>query len=199
MAVSPDGRSLYLASRIDNVGAAAPARPCDGHALGSISILDIARAAGGGPDAVLARVPAGCGPVRVTLSAGGETAWVTAQEGNQLLAFRTAALVGDPGRSLLASTPVDRAPTGIALIEADGVVAVTNSNRFRAPQAPQSITLLDARKVLSGQPGLLATIPVGAFPRELTLQGDGRTLLLTNYNSGTVDLFDVRRLPKPTG
>jgi 6-phosphogluconolactonase (cycloisomerase 2 family) len=100
---------------------------------------------------------------------------------------------------LLTSTSVERAPTGVALIEDDAVVVVTNSNRFSAADAPQSITLLDARKVLSGQPGLLATIPVGAFPRELSLQSDGRTLLLTNYNSNTVDLFDVRRLPKPSG
>ncbi|MDQ6898068.1 MAG: lactonase family protein [Candidatus Dormibacteraeota bacterium] len=197
MALSPDGRSLYVASRIDPVDGS-PAHECNGYPPGSLAVVDVTRVGRDPSGALLTRRPAGCGPVRVVVSSSGETAWVAAQEGNQVLAFRTASLTADPGSALLATAPVDRAPTGMALIEDDRVVAVTNSNRFQAPNAPQSFTLLDVGRVLKGQPGLLGTIPVGAFPRELSLESDGRTLLLTNYNSNTVDLFDVRRLPRPS-
>jgi DNA-binding beta-propeller fold protein YncE len=198
MALSPDDHSLYVTSRIDPIDAAAP-RQCNGFPTGSLALVDVALAAQDPAHAVLARQTAGCGPVRVVLSSAGDTAWVTAQEGDQVLAFRTASLSNDAPTALLAATRVERAPTGLTLLDNDRVVAVTNSNRFQAPNTPQSLTLLDAGKVLKGQPGLLGTVPVGAFPRELTLESDGKTLLLTNYNSNTVQVFDVRRLPQPSG
>jgi hypothetical protein len=108
--------------------------------------------------------------VRVVLSSSGETAWVTAQEGNQVLAFRAASLTADPSGALLASTPVEGAPTGIALIENDRVVAVTNSNRFQAPNAPQTIA---ARCEQSAERSARASgndsgwrLPARAQPRE---------------------------------
>jgi DNA-binding beta-propeller fold protein YncE len=199
LTLSPDGRLLYVVSRIDTSDPSVPQQECAGHPQGVLSVVDVAQAEHIASGAVLGRVRAGCGPVRVALSGTGDVAWVTAQLGNQVLAFRTAAIVTDQAHALVASAHVDRAPTGLALIEDDTVVAVTSSNRYLAPDIPQTVTLLDARGVLAGRGSTLGTIPAGAFPRELAASGDGRTLVLTNYNSSTVQVFDVGHLPRPPG
>jgi DNA-binding beta-propeller fold protein YncE len=191
---SPDGRLLYTVSRIDSSNTSVPPPECRGSAEGTLSVVDVARAEQDPSSAVLGRVPAGCGPVRVVLSSAGDVSWVTAQVGNQVLAFRTALLLTDPAHALIATAQVDRAPTGLALVENGDVAVVTNSNRYDAPLTPQTITLLDTKAVLAGRSGTLGTIPAGAFPRELSLSDNGHTLLLTNGSSGTVQLFDVARL-----
>ena len=42
---------------------------------------------------------------------------------------------------------------------------------------------------------MIGEIPAGAFPRELRLMPNGRTLVLTNYNSKTVQLVDLAKIP----
>ena len=86
----------------------------------------------------------------------------------------------------------------MALVESDAVIVITNSNRFAEPQTPQTLTLLDTKQALAGRTAILGTINVGAFPRELTLGLDGRSLFLTNYNSNTLNIIDVMKLPKPS-
>ena len=41
---------------------------------------------------------------------------------------------------------------------------------------------------------IVGQIPAGAFPRELHVTQDRRTLLLTNFNSATLELVDLTRL-----
>ncbi len=66
---------------------------------------------------------------------------------------------------------------------------VTNSNRFGGGDA-QSVSVLDAGNLAAPQ----SSIPAGGFPRELKLTADGKTLLVTNYASGTLELVDMARL-----
>jgi DNA-binding beta-propeller fold protein YncE len=47
----------------------------------------------------------------------------------------------------------------------------------------------------AGARAVLGTIPAGTFPRELRVTEDGRTLLVTNFNSSTLELVDLARLP----
>jgi DNA-binding beta-propeller fold protein YncE len=206
IALSPDGNHLYVTTEMARLGA--------GHELanwfiytatyfgnlrraGMLIVLDVARARCDPAGAVVARVPAGCHPVRVVLSPGGELAWVTARASNTLLAFSTSRLLTGLDHALLASTPVGTMPVGVVLIDGGAVAVVANSNRVAGGRSPQTLSLIDTEKALAGQPATLGTVRVGAFPRELAVGPDGRTLFLTNYNSDTLAVMDVASLLKP--
>lgn len=187
LAFSPDGTRLYSTSEV-----AAPSGGCmenggRSHGPGSLMVIDVARAATDPSGAVLARVSAGCSPVRVALSPDGATAYVSARGQNALMVFDTAKLLADSDHALTTQVTVGTAPVGVAA--AKGKVFVTNSNRFGGGDA-QSVSVLDAAD-LSAAPAVIAA---GGFPRELKTTADGNTLLVTNYASGTLELVDLARL-----
>jgi DNA-binding beta-propeller fold protein YncE len=200
LAVSPDNRFLYVVNRIDTGDPPPQGTVCFltyPSPPGTLSVIDIARAEQHPAQAVLAHVFVGCGPVRVVLSPSGDTAWVTVQENNVVKAFSTARLQSDPAHAQLATIPTGTAPTGEALVDDGTVLVVTNSNRFSQPDQPQTLSVFDTKQALQGHAALLATIHVGAFPRELDLEANGQTLLLTNYNSDTLSFINVAKLPGP--
>jgi hypothetical protein len=52
-----------------------------------------------------------------------------------------------------------------------------------------------APAALAGKPALAGLLPAGEFPREMALEPDGRTLLVTNFASGQVEAVNVVGLP----
>ena len=48
---------------------------------------------------------------------------------------------------------------------------------------------------MAAGPALLGYLPAGGFPREMALEPDGRTLLVTNYSSGQLEVVGVADLP----
>ena len=72
---------------------------------------------------------------------------------------------------------------------------MTNSNRYGNSDASQSLTVIDTTKMGAGANAVLGTVPVGVFPRELSVTSDQRTLLLTNFGSKTLAIMDAARLP----
>ena len=199
LAVSPDNRYLSFTSEGDkSVTAATGGLTCPQYGAGSLRVADLARARGNAAHGVVALVAAGCIPVRVVLSAAGDIAWVTARGSNKVLAFSTAKLLINPGQALISAVSTQGAePVGLALVKHETELIIADSARFSDPNAPQTLSVLDARQALQKQSTLLAEINVGAFPRELFLEADGQTLLLTNYNSNTINFIDVAKLPAP--
>jgi len=55
--------------------------------------------------------------------------------------------------------------------------------------------VIDASKVDQGAAAIIGSIPAGAFPREMRVTSDGRTLILTNFGSRTVQMIDLARIP----
>ena len=51
---------------------------------------------------------------------------------------------------------------------------------------------MSAAKTSDGARAVLGTIPAGSFPREFYVTEDGGTLLVTNFNSDTLEL---KRIP----
>src|SRR5262249_53865948 len=150
-------------------------------------------------NAVVARAPAGCHPVRLALSAKGDLAFVTARKSNALLAFDTAKLLADSTHARIATVPVGTAPVGIAVGHAGGraVVVVANSNRFAgSASVAESLSVVDAARVGEGAGAVIGRIPAGGFPREMRVIDDGRTLVVTNFQSGTVELVDLERVAR---
>jgi len=163
---------------------------------GAIHVVDLARAETDPAHSVLANVPAACSPVRLVLSADGARAYVTARNSNALLVFDASKLLAAPRTALIARVPVGTAPVGVAVVNDGRRVVVTNSNRFGgSADDTKSLTVIDADKVTAGAAAVVGSIPAGAFPRELRLTSDGRTLILTNFGSRTVQMIDLARSP----
>jgi hypothetical protein len=201
---SSDQRYLYTTSQI------APARlgwakecPQEGsgqktaepvNPQGAVLVIDVERAKIDPVNAVVAAAPAGCSPVRLVLSPAGDVAYVTARNSDALLAFDTRKLREAPMSSLLGRVPVGSAPVGVAVVDAGARIVVVNSNRFGGPQTEgHYLSVVEAASMSAGAAAVVGTIPVDAFPRELTATPDKRTLLLTNFASATLQLVDWAR------
>lgn len=205
--LSPDDRFLYTTSEVALPGWNWPricrpenpnGRPnAPNHPPGAIIVFDLRRALRDPAHAPVSRVPAGCNPVRLALSPDGSVAYVSARGDNMLLAFDARRLAGDTATALMARAEVGVAPVGIAVIDSGARVIVTSSNRFGGNAGDhQPLTVVDAALLRSGAHAVIGTIPAGAFPRELRLTADGRTLFATNFGSRTLEMIDLARTPR---
>lgn len=202
---SHDHRFLYTTSQVAPSAygwplvcrppASEAARQGSSYAEGAILVIDVVRATRDPANAVVGSVPAGCNPVRLVTSPTGDVAYVSARTDNVILAFDTTSLLSDPAHALIGRVPVGDAPVGLAVFDDGARLAVTNSNRFGDGNAGPSLTIIDTRKIRSGENAILGTVPTGAFPRELRTTKDQATLLLTNFGSKTLAVIDVARLP----
>jgi len=200
---SPDQRFLYATNEVSPTnsgwpikcrieGSHSPAEPRNPE--GALLVIDVKRAEADPSHAVLATVPSGCSPVRLQISPTGDRIYTTVRAENALFVFDTARLTGDPLHAQIARVSVGAAPVGIEVIEDGTRIVTANSNRVLGPQAAQELTVVDASRILEGSSAVIGAIPAGAFPRELRTSFDGQTLFLTNFNSNTLEVIDLRRL-----
>lgn len=203
---SPDGKWLYTTSQ-----AALPEwnwpKACKPEGMpvpdsiitnpeGAVIVIDVARAKTDPAHAVAAQVPAGCSPVRMSISPSGDRIYVTARNNNAVLEFETAKLISDGAHAMAGLAPVGDAPVPVMVVDQGRKVIVGNSNRFAGRGgAAQSLVVLDAAKIPRGMSAVLGTIPAGSFPREMAVSSDQRTLFLTNFGSNSLQVIDVARLP----
>jgi DNA-binding beta-propeller fold protein YncE len=203
---SPDGRWLYTTSQIApedykwpvecKPEGADPSTAQPRFPQGAIIVVDVERARRDPANSVAAKVPAGCSPVRLAITPGGERVFVTARNSNALLGFDTSKFADDPAHALVGSVPVGASPVGVAVANEGKLVFVTNSNRFSKDRnARQTITVIDASKVGAGASAVVGSVPAGAFPREFGYSPDGRTLFVANYNTNELQVIDLARLP----
>jgi DNA-binding beta-propeller fold protein YncE len=144
---------------------------------------------------VIAKVPAGCSAVRLAMSPNRDRVYITARNANSVLAFDAAKLLRDPNHALIGKVPAGASPVGIEVIDNGRKVVAANSNRFAAgSNDKQNLSVIDTGKIRDGASAVLGLIPAGGFPRELRRTADGRTLLVTNYTSSTLEIVDLARL-----
>jgi len=84
---------------------------------------------------------------------------------------------------------------GLALVDGGARIVVADSNRFGASGATSSLAVVDVPAVLEGKPALLGYLRAGGFPREMALEPDGRTLLVTDFGSQQLEAVGVTGLP----
>jgi DNA-binding beta-propeller fold protein YncE len=185
MAVSPNGRWLYATSET----------AADGGPGGTLSVISLSKAESHPASAVITNVPAECSPVRVVVSSNGKVVWVTARESDLLLAFDATKLRTDPTDALLASVRVGESPVGLALVSNERRIVVADSNRFAAPGASSDLTVVNTAAALAHKPAVLGKIHAGSFPREETLEPNGKTLLVGNYGSNQLETVSISTLP----
>ena len=189
LAVSPDGRWLYATSEAERSARVTATTS------GTLTVIDLRRAETDPAVSVVATVDAGCSPVRVITSADGGVIWVTARGSDRLLGFSAARLRTDPAHSMIASVEVGEAPVGLALVDGGTKIVVADSNRFSATGAASSLAVVGVAAALAGRRALLGYLSAGGFPREMALEPDGRTLLVSNFSSGQLEAVGVADLP----
>jgi DNA-binding beta-propeller fold protein YncE len=177
IAASPDGRYVFVTSQDRGV----------------LSVIDVPLALSRPAEAVVAAADAGAQPVRVAVSPSGENVWVTARGSDLLLGFDVESLIGK-APSRVAEVRVGKAPVGVATVPACGLVVVANSNRYEGGDDPQTISVVDAAAALAGRRTVLGVLPAGAFPRDVAGHPDGRTVLVTNFRSRTLETVSLRAL-----
>ena len=202
---SPDNKWLYTTSQLalpdwnwpkacKPEGAPAPDSVIT-NPEGAVIVIDVTRARTDPAHAVVARVPAGCSPVRMTSSPKGDRIYVSARNSNAVLEFDTAKLVPDGAHAMVGIAPVGDAPVPVMTVDKGRRLLVGNSNRFAGRGEPQSLTVLDTAKISQGLAAVQGIIPAGSFPREMAVSSDGRTLFLTNFGSSSLQVLDIDHLP----
>ena len=138
---------------------------------------------------------AGCGPSRVITSADGKDVWVTAGGANALLGFSAAKLLSDPKHALIARIAVGEIPLGLVLVNHGSRIVVANSNREKMSGVLPGLAVVDVSKALAGKPAVLGVVKSGLAPRQFALEPNGKTLLVTNTDSGELEAVNVAQLP----
>jgi DNA-binding beta-propeller fold protein YncE len=201
LALSADGRTLYVASEVarddgppvagaDDARIARARCAADLGKSGVLTVIDTATLVADPAHAVVARIAAGCDPVRVAVTPSDGTVWVSDRGEDRVLAFSAARLRADPAHALLAAIAVGSKPVGLAP-SADGTHVVTaDSNRAIDPDAPGTrgaVSVIDVGAALRGAPGAVSSLPAGAEPREVAAAPDG-TFFVTSAGERTVDI-----------
>lgn len=185
IAVAPGGRWLYVTSEDASISTR----------VGILEVISLATAETDPAAAVVARVRAGCNPVRVITSADGSVVWVTARASDALLAYSAARLRTDPSHALLGVIRVGEAPVDLALARGGTRLVVADSDRFNVPGSSASLAVVDVTDLLAGRPALLGYLPAGKFPRQVTAEPGGRVVLVTNFSSSQLEAVEVADLP----
>lgn len=189
LALSPNGALLYVTT-FGGYGQ---------HGL--LWVIDTARAEQRkAPGVVLTKVSAGCQPVRVQVAPDGREVWVTALQSNALLAYSATALREHRSSALQAVIRVGSEPVGLALVDGGRLALVANSNRGLVPGSTgadnrQSVSVIDTGMALAHRRALIGNIRAGLFPRDLNVNPATRTVLLANFTSRTIQVFQEPSSP----
>jgi serine/threonine protein kinase/DNA-binding beta-propeller fold protein YncE len=183
IAVSPDGRSLYMTS-IEKVKTAVPSE-------GLLSVVSLHRAEVKPASSVVAKVVAGCSPVRVITSS--TAVWVTARESDTLLGFSAAKLRSDPAHALIAEVGVGVSPIGLTFAANGQRIVVANSDLKSIAGAVPDLSVISTSQAQAGKPALLGLVKSGVLPRQFATEG--KALLVTNYGSGQLQAINLADLP----
>jgi len=166
--------------------------------VGAVLVVDVAKARTDAAHSVVTRFPVGCGPVRLVLTPDDRTAWVSIRADNTVMAIDTKKMLTDSAHAIVTRVKVGTAPVGVAVVDGGSRIIATNSNRFAGDANDhQPLNVIDASKGPANAT-LAGTIPAGAFPRELRVTADGRTLLVSNFASKTLQVVDLQRLTAVT-
>lgn len=203
---SPDERLLYTTSEVALKEWSWPAK-CKPEGQdpatakierpeGAIIIVDVEKAKSDPANAVRVRVPAGCSPVRMGITADGASVWLTVRNNDAVAGFDTAKLLQDPDHARIGWVPVGRAPVGLTITRDNKYVVISNSNRFGADaNSHQTLTVIDPKRAADGSAAVVGLIEAGAFPRQFGASPDGNTIFLANYLSNTLEIIDAEHLP----
>jgi hypothetical protein len=163
---------------------------------GAIVIVDVEKAKSDPANAVRGRVPAGCSPVRLAITADGTSLWTTLRNSDAVASYDTAKLLNDPEHARIGWIPVGRSPNALTITRDGRYVVISNSNRFGADaNLPGTLTVIDPKRAAQGAAAIVGSIQAGVFPRHFGSSPDGKTIFLANAVSDTLQVIDAQHLP----
>jgi len=180
MAVSPDGRWLYVTSRFAGQGSLE----------GLITVLSVRSAEVHPGRSKVASALAGCGAYRVITSPDGRVLWVIAQSSNYLVGFSAAKLLADPHHALVARVAIGATPLDEVLVNGGTRILVTDN-------AGSDVAVVNPAAALAGQKhALIGYVRTSALPRFFAFEPDGPVVLLvTGDRSEQVQAIRTGDLP----
>lgn len=199
LAFSPDGKYLYTTSQTaipewgwpEECDPENPRATSRKHAGGAVVVVDVSKAGSDPAHSVVGKIPAGCNPVRVAVSADGARVYVTARKSDAVLVFDAPKLIADPEHAEIARIGVGTAPVPITVLDGEHRVIAGNSNRFgTAGSGAQSLSVIDTASLR-----VIGQIAAGEFPRDLVVSPDGKTLFVANFGSETLQAMNTAALP----
>ncbi|WHZ20862.1 MAG: hypothetical protein OJF55_003011 [Rhodanobacteraceae bacterium] len=196
LALSPDGRWLYVTSQVALPQWGFPstckpeARVEREHSQGLLERVDIAEAAAHPDRSVAGGVQAGCNPVRVAVSPDGAWLWVTARDSNALLRIPASSLTSKSDITV-SSFDVGGSPVGVAVRPDGDQVWVALSNRFAKAGHDNKGRELVGLIGTNNPDASVNTVsePAAGFPRELMFLPDGATLAVGLFQDNRIDFF----------
>jgi DNA-binding beta-propeller fold protein YncE len=193
MALSANGRYLFATSE-ESPSALANRVPGSNSltlgAEGTLSIIDLHIAEHDPSRSVVSTLWAGCSPVRV--AATRTEVYVAARGSDEIVAFSAPKLLSDPSAAQTGSIRVGESPVGLALVDHNSTVVVSDSNRFEVRGAASNLAVVTDRGGANLR--LVGYVKAGDFPRDMAVSPDGRTLVVSNYASGQVEDVDLAGL-----
>jgi YVTN family beta-propeller protein len=150
------------------------------HAEAAIFVFDANRVRTELAKATVAHVAAGCKPVRLWMQENGKRFFVTARGSDQLLVFDTQKL------ARIREITVGSAPVPVAATRDGARIFVGNSNRW-GKGVGRSLSVIDGKRLV-----VTGAIPTDDFPRNMKLSRNGKTLFVTNSDSATVQMINIR-------
>jgi len=209
LAASPDGRYVYVVSELPRpalwlglgdflYGGLASFGPL--HRAGTLSVIDVKRVGLDPSIAVIARVPAGCGPTRVAASSDGSTVWVTARQSNELLAFAADRLLSGQRAGPVVRVPVGAGPVGLQLVRGGRFALVAdssdpNDSGGSGGSGPaEEVCLVDTAAALAGRSPVHTGIAVGSFSGDIWVSADQRLAYVANNGSSVLTQVDLTAL-----
>lgn len=158
---------------------------------GFITVMDVQRLRNRSKNAILARIAAGCSPVRLIENSDASVLFVSARGDDAILAFTPRLLESDPEHAFVRAFPSGgTAPVGMRLFAQDRLLAVANSNRFADSNG--TVAILDVSKLsdTANHTPIKAWV-AGAFPRNIGISRDKKTLYVTNYTSRCLQVIQT--------
>jgi len=114
---------------------------------------------------------------------------------SSLLGFSATKLLTDPRHALLADVRVGASPAGMAFADRGRRIVVADTDRYTTPVHVGALSIVSLPAALAGKPALLGAVAAADFPREMSLEPNGRTLLITNYGSDELEAINTLNLP----
>ena len=95
----------------------------------------------------------------------------------------------DPRHALVDQVRVGEAPVGLGLVAYGRGIVVADSNRFSAPGKTANLAFVNLGD--SGRLQLVGYLRSGIFPRDMAVSPNGHTVLVSNFQSGQLEIVDV--------
>ncbi|WP_430392167.1 YncE family protein [Dyella sp. 20L07] len=191
LAVSPDGRWLYVTSQVGPpVSGGKVCKPenkeAKPHPEGLLLRVNVEALASDASHAIAGVLHAGCNPVRVALSPSGQDLWISARGDDALLRLQPTDWLSDDTHLKLKVYPVGPSPIGVA-VRGDGAqVWVAVSDRFEKKGRGVLVGLAyHAGDADDTDVKLMKTDNV-EYPREVAFFHDNRTLAVTLFDANKV-------------